>query len=299
MSADIDGLSTAEAEAGAEQARAGLVSTLNQLRENLKPANVVEEVMGNAKVSASALSDQVWDTARRNPVPALMIGAGLAMILGVRGKVASTRTSRNSFSSDATDVSGPEFQAHIAQPGSGRSSSSRAGSTLSSAFSSARSQAGGLLDSANERLTSAASRGASRIGKTFQGSSNAGETMSYTRSRDQVVDTISKTIEQQPLILAAVGLAIGAAIGAAIPQTETENSLMGQSSGSVRDAAQSMVQQQVTQLKSAATHAVDEIKQTVADHGVNADNLSGLVHDVADKAKIATVDATKKFDPTT
>jgi hypothetical protein len=37
-----------------------------------------------------------------------------------------------------------------------------------------------------------------------------------------------RSLEQQPLVLGAIGLAIGAAIGAALPATETEDELLGE-----------------------------------------------------------------------
>ena len=97
--------SPAQAEAEAEQARAGLVSTLDRLRENLQPAHVVEEVMGSARANASAISNQIWDTARKNPLPALMIGAGLAMIFGLGNRaVSSLGTTQGSSPSRTHDL---------------------------------------------------------------------------------------------------------------------------------------------------------------------------------------------------
>ena len=284
----------AEAEADAEQARAGLVSTLSQLRDNLQPAHVIEEVMGNAKVSASAISNQIWDTARKNPLPALMIGAGLAMIFGLGSRAVSSggaaRTSGNG--TDRLPLS-PEFSSHVAGPGSVVAEPSKFGTAIGSA----KAHAAGLLDGANERLTDVASKAAA-FGRQLPSALNPGDSMSVSRTRDDLMSSVSKILEEQPLILAAIGIAVGAAIGAAVPQTDTENSLMGEHSHAVRDAAQGLVQEQVAQLKTAASHAVDDIKQSVADHGVTSDNLSGLAHDVGEKAKAAAYDAGRSLDPT-
>ena len=299
MSADTDFPSPSEAEAGAEQARAGLVSTLNQLRENLKPANVMDEVMTNAKVSASVVSDQIWSTARRNPLPALMIGAGLAMLLGVGARAATPArrvqvTGRN-----------PPDPRNALAIGSRLGSRRPALATSTSPANSVRrtagtvqTQAADLMGQASSRISDAASRGASAISNAFKGqSTTGGDTMSYyPHTTDHVRTSFARILDDQPLVLAAIGIAVGAALGAAIPQTETENSLLGETSHQVRDAATGLVQDQVSQLRSAATHAVDEIKQSVADHGVNADNLSGLVKDVGEKAKSAAQEAGKSLD---
>ena len=286
----------AEAEADAEQARAGLVSTLSRLRDNLQPSQVLEEVMGNAKVSASAISNQVWDTARKNPLPALMIGAGLAMIFGLGSRAVSSSSGARESSHDGVEgvQRGPEFTAHVGRP---RPISQTEPSSIGSAIGSVKAQASDLLDSANQSLSDVASKAAS-LGRQIPSSMYSGDTMSNSFSRDTLLNTVSKVLEEQPLILAAIGIAVGAAIGAAIPQTETENSLMGESSHSVRDAAQGLVADQYAQLKSAASHAVEDIKQSAADRGVTTDNLTGLVHDVGEKAKAATYEAGRTLDPT-
>ncbi len=301
MSATSDDLSPSQAEAGAEQARAGLVSTLNQLRENLKPGNVVEEVMTNAKVSASAVTDQIWDTARKNPLPALLIGAGLAMLLGVGQRVSSSRRRVPVSGAHPPDPQnalaiGSRLGSRMPPQGTVSTTGARATRRATTRVGTVQSQASDLLGAANDRLTSVASRGADALKRNL-----SGDPMSYLPhdTRTQIKTSLSRILDEQPLVLAAIGVAIGAAIGAAIPQTETENSLMGETSHQLRDAAQGAVQDQYAQLRSAAAHAVEDIKQTAADHGVSTENLSGLVHDVGEKAKSATYEAGKTLDPTT
>lgn len=268
-----DATSPAAAEAEAEAARSGLANTLSQLRENLKPSNMVDEVMTNAKVNASVVTDQIWSVARRNPLPALLIGAGAAMLLGFGTRLTG---------SSAGEPSVPSFRSN--EPFRSKRAAVNAGADM--------------LDQANTKLTSAASRGTAALRSATQRLKNSGDTMtSMPQARAQMTNTLARIIEEQPLVLAAVGIAVGAALGAAIPQTETENSLMGETSGSVRTAAQGLVQNQVGQLKAAASHAVDDIKQTAAQRGLSTDNLSGLVNDIGQSAKTATYEAAKTLDP--
>lgn len=299
-----DTSSPAAAEAGAEEARANLVGTLNQLRENLKPANVANEVMTNAKVSASAVTDQVWDAARRNPLPALMIGAGVAMLLGLGGRSAVGRASSSGVGLPRTGTFAPirsRDPLAVAQPDDPtRPASPTRWSTTSPAKpGSAQDRTADLLGTANTRLADAAARGAASVRSTIDQAKSGADPMSYIpHSTQQARTSLSRLIDDQPLVLAAIGVAIGAAIGAAIPQTETENRFMGDASHSVRDAARGAAEQQVGQIRSAAQHAVEDIKQSAADHGLNSDNLSGLAHDVGEHAKAATQEASKGL-PTT
>ncbi|WP_131114226.1 hypothetical protein [Lichenihabitans psoromatis] len=295
--------SASDAEAHAEQARAGLVGTLNQLRENLKPANMVEEVMNNAKVGASTITDQLWETARKNPVPALLIGAGVAMIFGFGQRAASS--SRPQGWASAPDGS-PTDRAMRGRDSStlndhrplrSPSPSVSTGSALRTSLNDGRDRAAGLIDDARSHLSSLTASSTDAVTAGVKRRSTKETDMSNFRSRDRLGSTLTRLIDEQPLVLAALGLAVGAAIGAAVPLTEAENTLMGESSGSVRDAAQEMARERYEQLKSAAGHAVEDIKQSAADHGVSTDNLADLVHDVADKAKTATYEAGKTIAP--
>lgn len=279
----------ASAEADAEHARAGLVGTLNQLRENLRPGNVVNEVMSNARVNASAVTDQIWDTARKNPLPALMIGAGVAMILGI-----GTRLGTGSSDKVPARPRGaaPQFGA-TRTSGTVRAA---VGDKVSAMADAARQSSSALLDAANSTFSGALDRGTAAASTAY---SNAKRSNPMSWSNRSVGASLTQLIEEQPLVLAAIGVAVGAALGAALPTTETENSLLGETSHSMKDAAQGLVQEQIAQVKSAASHAVDDIKQSVADHGVTAENLSGLARDIGDKAKSATYEAGRAANPST
>ena len=280
----------ASAEADAEQARAGLVGTLNQLRENLRPGNVVDEVMTNARVNAGAVTDQIWATARKNPLPALMIGAGLAMILGVGSRYGAGALTTGSRVPARPRGAMPEV-------GAGRTGGGTAaalGDKVSAMASAARQSGSSLIDAANTTLAGALDRGTAAANTAY---SNAKRSTPMSWSRRNVGASLTQLIEEQPLVLAAIGVAVGAALGTALPATETENSLLGETSHSLKDAAQGVVQEQIAQVKSAASQAVGEIKQSVADHGVTAENLTGLARDMGEKAKTATYEAGRAVNP--
>ncbi len=292
MSIVSDNPSPAEAEAGAEEARATLVGTLNQLRENLKPANVAGEVMTNAKAGAAVMNEQLWDAARKNPLPALMIGAGVAMLLGVGGRKAVSGARLPRAATLDPFLTGGAVGSPQPDDPTRPAAGTRARRWTSAKVGPAQDRGADLLEAANTRLSDVTSRGAGAITSALSSSTSAGDPMtSPSYATRQARGTLSRLVDDQPLVLAALGVAIGAAIGAAIPQTDTENRLMGDASHSVRDAAQDVAQQQVGQIRAAAQHAVEDIKQTVSDHGLNADNLSGLAHDVGEKAKSAANEA--------
>jgi hypothetical protein len=68
-----------EIEREAEASRARLAETLGQLRHNLTPRHIADELLGSARDGASSLLDSVGRSAAEHKLPALLIGAVCAM----------------------------------------------------------------------------------------------------------------------------------------------------------------------------------------------------------------------------
>jgi hypothetical protein len=78
----LNGHETAgEIEQEAEIVRARLAQTLDQLRDNLTPQHLADEVLGHARQGAATLLETLSATAMKHPLPALLIGAGCAAAL--------------------------------------------------------------------------------------------------------------------------------------------------------------------------------------------------------------------------
>jgi hypothetical protein len=272
--------SSADIERDAENERAELVSTLGQLRENLKPENVVDEVMANAKVSVNDLTDRMWKTARQHPLPAAMIGLGAAMILGVGQTVRSRHAAKEH---DWTDES--RFPRHGGQTTAPQDSAALR--TFRSRVGAAQNQASSLFNAAADQLSGAANRTATSAREGLNSLSRNAAMVQNSRSRNQITQSLSRLLDEQPLVLAALGIAVGAAIGAAIPSTDAESEWMGEASDQVKQAARDMARDQYAQLKETASHTLDEVKRNATEHGLSSDNLSGLVQDVGNTVKTA------------
>ena len=144
------------------------------------------------------------------------------------------------------------------------------------------------------------SRGTSGIERLKRGASaaydassasarDAVQSLSHYVPRDQreVKSKLSTLLDEQPLILGAIGLAVGAAIGAALPITETEDHFMGGPSHQLRQAATDVARQEVEGLRAVAGEAVDNIRKSASDHGLSTDNFTDLVKDVGSEARAA------------
>jgi len=83
---------SSEIEREAEISRARLAATLDQLRDHLTPQHIADELLGNARGGASSVLKSLGETARENPVPALLLSAACMMLFSsgkVFGKTAS------------------------------------------------------------------------------------------------------------------------------------------------------------------------------------------------------------------
>src|SRR5471032_1285226 len=96
-----------EIEREAEISRARLALTLDQLRDNLTPQHLADEVLGNARRGASVVLKSIGESAIEHPVPALLIGAASAMLFSAAaGLTQSSSGSRSaSFSAPARPTS--------------------------------------------------------------------------------------------------------------------------------------------------------------------------------------------------
>jgi hypothetical protein len=117
---------SAEIEREAEAERAHLAMTLDQLRQNLTPQHIADELLGNARQGASVVLKTLGETAAENPVPALLISAACAMFLS-SGKLfgKSSSTDRDSYVPAPTNYAPPAYAANKPSPESEAAPESR------------------------------------------------------------------------------------------------------------------------------------------------------------------------------
>jgi hypothetical protein len=80
MNADRE-MSSREYEREAEASRHRLAGNLRELSDRLTPGNIVDEVLSYARSGGGTFFNALTNAARDNPVPSLLIGAGLLMFL--------------------------------------------------------------------------------------------------------------------------------------------------------------------------------------------------------------------------
>lgn len=308
--------SSREIEREAEESRAQLSSTLEQLRDRLTPGQIVDDMLTGSGAGARAFVGNLGTTVRDNPLPSLLIGAGVLMMmtgsptLGFGGSPGRSSGMR-SYADDGRDESrwrgGDLWDSEDDRGVTDRvkDMASSAGDTVSSAASSAMS---GLRDAA-EAVKDTASSVADTVTGAWQSTSDRASGMGDTASRmtdgardmagtardmahdvtdqvsgtlrtatgrtmemgRQVQDRVGRMMDEQPLVMGAVGLFIGAALGALLPTTRVENRLMGDTADRVKDTATGLAAEQFEHAQEVAGDVIDRVKQEAESQGLTLD----------------------------
>jgi len=78
-----------------EQSRAQLDRTIDQLQNKMTVSGVVDDMLGTARVSQyGPVYDRVLETVRSNPVPVMLIAAGIGLLAYRLGRPARRRPTR-------------------------------------------------------------------------------------------------------------------------------------------------------------------------------------------------------------
>jgi ElaB/YqjD/DUF883 family membrane-anchored ribosome-binding protein len=258
--------SSAQLEQEAEQTRAQLAQTLDELRERITPGQLVDQAVDYAKDSGGGVFVRnLGNQMTSNPLPVALIGAGLAWLMLSNGTRSARSTRVKEGAIDRARRAAIDTAARMADRAS-QSAQTRSGQAsdvagsaaqgAASAYESAKSGAsaayGQFSDTAAEaynRLSDTAARATSTMSET---ASSFGQ-RTAAASRDML-----QFCKSEPLVLAGMGMALGAILGALIPPTEIEDRLMGQSSDQLKDQARDLAADQIARAKSATASALTE-----------------------------------------
>lgn len=249
------------------ETREEMSETIDALQEKLRPANMVaaatervktattEKVKHMAETASGTAQELLRDTregaygivegARQNPIPALMIGAGVAWLLMDQGKRRGDGTVRRD---ETWRASGTRYRTYGNQPdvrNSTRPAYGYGDYDTSTAYPTTGSETGpGIAERARETINEAR--------------------YATERTTRRAQNQLQRLMRNNPLLVGAAAMVVGAAVGAALPETERENELMGDARDSVVDRAQEMAQNAVETVQDVARDATKEVVNRVA-----------------------------------
>lgn len=274
MRDNADNRSPEEIANDVERTRAEMSSTIDAIQHKLTPGQMMDQALQYTRHSLPAdFGANLGNTVRDNPMPVALIGVGVAwlMMQGRQSDGQARARRRASYDRDLYDSeAGLDYEGVYGTDASDRSSGegkmqqakaklsdagnrvSETGHRLMDKASEMSNRARNAVSGARERVSSSAGSGRARMNEFSQRSQQQ-----YQRARDG----FGHVIEDQPLVLGAIGLAVGAVLGAMMPATRREDEMMGSTRDDLLEKAKETGREQAQTLKESAQHVADTAKQ--------------------------------------
>jgi hypothetical protein len=110
--------------------------------------------------------------------------------------------------------------------------------------------------------------------------------------------TVRKTIEQNPLVVAGMGLLIGGLIASALPRSDIEDDLVGNASRAVKRGARAAASQGLDAARGVVGEMFDETARRAEAEGLTVDGMGKAAQDVGQRIRrVAESAVTTAFDP--
>ena len=198
------------------QTRAEMNQTLDSLERKLTAGQLLDQCLTFFGMKGTEIGSSLGRCVKDNPMPVLLTATGIGwMMFGPNQSRSAVRYNRYAY--DDAEEGAEGLTAKISE-------------TMQSGATATRQQFAKTTETAKETV----SRTTDKVKETADRAADAlHETVNKTRDIaqsqvKQVRDGFNQLLEEQPLILGAVGLAVGAMIGAAFPSTEQEDRLVGE-----------------------------------------------------------------------
>jgi hypothetical protein len=276
----MNGKSSEELERDAEVARANVAETADAIRSKMTPGQLIDEFTGmfsggDGQAALSTLKAQIRD----NPLPLTLVGAGLAwLMLGNGG-------TQNRASFSKLEKAGFDFLERDREGNDDETSDEGLLGAMGDKASDAVAKAGRVVDAVKERAGQAGTRTANAAARLKGG---AGDIAGKTKSAALDI------FEQEPLVVAALGMAVGTAVGVLLPHSALEDEHLGSVGTKVRAQAEDLLEKGVAEAKDLAADTYETLKEEADQQGLRSEgSMVDKVGDVLKKTAAKTEDAVK------
>lgn len=287
--------------------------TMDALGERLQPRHLVDEVLGflrgetkdgDARLSqmrekithsANAAMHSVVDAVKHNPMPALLIGAGVAWMIYESRRDKSPDSADGNYYGQDRDGDPVRYNpdTHYDRPlqyPSGYTENGHTGdggSKLGALKDNVVEKASAATDQVRDKLAHVGEVAREKAGALRE---RAGELTTrvkegtrevYTRNRERVV----RTADQHPLEVGLVALAAGLIAGLAIPTPNAVNRRVGPTADRLRDRTREAGTEMLEKGKRIANATVSALKEEAQAQGVTPEFLREKAAAVGERAK--------------
>lgn len=234
--------SSAEIEREVEDARGRVDRTVEALKEKMQPRELFDEATRMMGGTSNKVLTTAVEQLRENPFPIALIGLGIAWLaIGQTRRQAAAQYVEGYYPVHEGYDDDEGLRAKV------RHRAEAAKARLAETAERAKTRLASAQTSAGEGISAARGK-VSEYAHLAQ--DKAGEYGRYARQR------FDDTLEQEPLVIGAIGLAVGAAIGAALPATPVERRYFGPARSKAADAAK----HSLDQVKDVAQRAYGQVK---------------------------------------
>jgi len=246
-------------EQATERMKAAVTQIKNEVKGEIHDATIgrVERMVGNMKDTTRGTSSIIVETVKANPIPAALVGIGLAWLF--MNKSSGTSSQRGYYPQSYSQGYG-----QYGQP------ETRFQSQARSAADTVQQKAGQVVDS----VTETADHVKEKAGEFANQAQAQVENLSG-RVQDEAQRVIHRSqnmIEDNPLMTSALALALGAAVGLLLPETQRENDLMGVT----RDKLMGQVSEVAQDTLGKAQKVATEVLHTAGDKAKEEAKAQGL-----------------------
>ena len=278
--------------------RTQVEDTANDLKERLSPSAIKAEVTDYVRDSRDQLWHSLEQKARDNPLQAVAVGAALAfpafkllrampaplLLVGAGLLLSRSTGDSGAMISQATGAMQDRARSAVDSAteviddatGTARRKLHDAQDYVREGVESVQERAAAATSSVKERVTAAVDDAKSAVGDVADKVIGQGSDLAQ-----QARTAAGSTWDQNPLLVAGVGLLIGSFIAAAFPSTQAEETLFGDASDALRRQAEGIAAKGVD----AARTAVETATATAREQGLSAEGLASAGETLAGKVR--------------
>lgn len=316
-SADPGSRSADELEREVRESRAELERTLDAIQDRLSPGQLVDQVTRYLRDNGGEFAHNLGETVKRNPVPAVLVGAGLAWmtVAGLRrddGPPRGLAAGDDDLDEDRDDPeSWSAYEAGLVTGWGGaeddddqelseaarraRAGLDEAGARTREGFGDADDEAEPAAGGAKAKIGRLARGARARAAGMRAGVAHRAQRTGARARRygHQAREGWLETLHRHPLVLGAVGVAIGAAIGAALPASRREDEFMGDASDHFKQAARSAGREEYAKAKATAAEAYAAAETEAEQQGLSREGLEAAAEAARQKVESVAEAATE------
>jgi gas vesicle protein len=288
---DEDTRSSAEIESDIRETRHRMDATLDQLGNRLTPRSLINSALdwwespepgSQGSVAAKKAVVTVARQARRHPMPALLIGSGIAWLV-------SETMSHEDEEIEMDEGTRSRRIRHAGRRDGGRRGKiEEAKDAATGAIETVKEKASAVKEKASE-LTEKVHETTDRLSEQAHEAMERGKSTALTvktglKDTYQVgTEKFSRACEEYPLAVGLSFAALGALVGLVIPRTHKEDELMGEQSDQIIQEAKEKGGELLETGKVVGERVLDAVKEGAREQGLTGGNVAETISGLADK----------------